>query len=166
MLVHLVELGLDFIPVVGPALSIAFGVTASLIQNPDAWKTDDILGLGLLDAGAAIMGACFDSGKKAQKYTIPGFIESGESEAAPLTGGEPDQAPAATTQRGIFAPRKESTEESRNKLLREKALRAGLDPAAPLEKRAQDSAEKKHVVQAALGSLKETLRELSGSKGT
>ena len=165
MLVHMVEMGLEFIPVVGPMMSIGFGVAASLIQNPDTWQQDDVLGLGALDIGALVMGSCLDSGKKAQKYTVTGFVQSGESEAAPV-GGAPSKAPAATTQGGIFPPSKESTEAIRNQSLKDKALRVGLDLSAPLEKKAQENARREKIVQTALKSLKHSLRDLSGSKGT
>ena len=157
MIVKLVSLGLRFVPVVGPMLSVGFGVAANLIVHPEEWAEVDILDLKQTDNGALALEECVDSGKKAQEFVVPGFVEDSSEAFSAAKPGAPNI--------GIFAPQKEGADARRVQALKDKAARLGLNMSAPLVKRMEpkESVKTKRSAAGALQELKDSLRSLSGS---
>ncbi|KAF5571213.1 hypothetical protein FPANT_13580 [Fusarium pseudoanthophilum] len=84
ILVRLAQLGLGFVPGVGPILSVAFGLGVQLLTDPESFGRDNIL-----DLTFAVLESVVDSGKRAQKFIAPDWIEQcpcgGQQRGEPLT---------------------------------------------------------------------------------
>ncbi|KAI7764947.1 hypothetical protein LZL87_005660 [Fusarium oxysporum] len=84
MLVRIAQLGLSFIPGVGPILSVAFGIGVQLLTDPDSFGRDNIL-----DLTFAVLESVIDSGKRTQKFIAPDWIAQcpcgGQQRGEPLT---------------------------------------------------------------------------------
>ncbi|KAH7159050.1 hypothetical protein DER46DRAFT_627454 [Fusarium sp. MPI-SDFR-AT-0072] len=84
MLVRIAQLGLSFIPGVGPILSVAFGIGVQLLIDPDSFGRDNIL-----DLTFAVLESVIDSGKRTQKFIAPDWIAQcpcgGQQRGEPLT---------------------------------------------------------------------------------
>ncbi|KAF4469508.1 hypothetical protein FALBO_3599 [Fusarium albosuccineum] len=74
LVLHVVELGLGFIPGAGPLLSVAFGMGVELLQDPEAFRTENIL-----DFSAAMLETLIESFRKTRKYMAPDFLPSPSS---------------------------------------------------------------------------------------
>ncbi|KAJ3531264.1 hypothetical protein NM208_g8955 [Fusarium decemcellulare] len=71
LVLHVVELGLGFIPGAGPLLSVAFGMGVQLLQDPEAFRAENIL-----DLSAAMLETLIESSSKTRKYMAPDFLPS------------------------------------------------------------------------------------------
>ncbi|EWY84631.1 hypothetical protein FOYG_12061 [Fusarium oxysporum NRRL 32931] len=84
MLVRITQLGLGFIPGVGPILSVAFGIGVQLLTDPDSFGRDNIL-----DLTFAVLESVIDSGKRSQKFIAPDWLAQcpcgGQQRGEPLT---------------------------------------------------------------------------------
>ncbi len=176
----LIAMGLDFIPVVGPMLSVGFSIAASAITSPDDFDYTTLLGIP--GASVDLIDGVKDSCKKAGKFVPKGFVKKqGESEAAPMkTQGqeEPEEGQHDGTitnpaKYGILGPAEPGTRATIIDAVKAKAERAGLDPEAPLQNGATSTAALAGAAPAtttdnptaALATLKQGLRALSGSDG-
>jgi hypothetical protein len=72
LLISLVDLGLGFIPGVGPLLSVAFGIAVQLLEDPASFSHDNIL-----DLNQAILDNLTRSSNKHKKYLAPSFMGKG-----------------------------------------------------------------------------------------
>lgn len=69
LILQVVELGLGFIPGVGPLMSVAFGLAVQLLQDPTSFRHDNIL-----DLSAAVLETVISSGGRSQKFLAPEFL--------------------------------------------------------------------------------------------
>ncbi|KAF4339488.1 hypothetical protein FBEOM_6609 [Fusarium beomiforme] len=87
ILVSLTQLGLGFVPGVGPILSVAFGMAVQLIIDPDSFSRDNILDLSM-----AVLESMINSAKRSEKYLAPDFLAQcpcdGTQRGQPLTDEE------------------------------------------------------------------------------
>ncbi|EKJ71528.1 hypothetical protein FPSE_08269 [Fusarium pseudograminearum CS3096] len=85
LIIDLVNLGLGFIPGVGPILSVAFGIAVQLLEDPKSFSHENIL-----DLNQAIMDNVTRSANKHRKYLAPGFMGKGRGrqELVPLSDDE------------------------------------------------------------------------------
>ncbi|KAF2759848.1 hypothetical protein EJ05DRAFT_474902 [Pseudovirgaria hyperparasitica] len=87
---QVVTLGLGFVPGAGAILSVAFGMGLQLLDNPDSFKTSNVL-----DLSSALLATLVASAGKSKKYIAPGFLPSGagglggSSSGLPKLGGAP-----------------------------------------------------------------------------
>ncbi|KAG5759634.1 hypothetical protein H9Q72_012246 [Fusarium xylarioides] len=90
LLVSITQMALGFVPVIGPILSIAFGMGIQLLTDPDSFGRDNILELGI-----GILETVIDAGKRSQKYIAPDFLAQcpcgGQQRGAPLTDEQREQ---------------------------------------------------------------------------
>ncbi|RGP78705.1 hypothetical protein FLONG3_3160 [Fusarium longipes] len=122
LLISLVDLGLGFIPGVGPILSLAFGIALQLLEDPDSFSHDNIL-----DINQTIMDNLTRSSKKYNKYLAPGFMAKGRKAMVPSS----DEERARRQQYGDELNEQLSTELAPNlvimSLLEQKLLLHGKD---------------------------------------
>ncbi|KAL4732743.1 hypothetical protein ACLX1H_001762 [Fusarium chlamydosporum] len=71
LVVSLIDLGLGFIPGVGPILSVAFGIAVQLLEDPGSFSADN-----LLDLNAAILDNLTRSSGRHKKYLAPDFMKT------------------------------------------------------------------------------------------
>jgi len=87
LVLHVVELGLGFIPGAGTIMSVAFGIGVQLLQDPKSFRTDNVL-----DLGAAALDLLIQSGEKSKKFLAPDFLPnsalSGQQKRMALTDEE------------------------------------------------------------------------------
>ncbi|GKU07876.1 unnamed protein product [Fusarium langsethiae] len=69
LLISLIDLGLGFIPGVGPILSVAFGIAVQLFEDPESFSLENIL-----DINQAARDNLASSAKKHRKYLAPNFM--------------------------------------------------------------------------------------------
>ncbi|KAJ4107863.1 hypothetical protein NW760_008709 [Fusarium oxysporum] len=90
LLVSVAQMALGFVPVIGPILSIAFGMGIQLLTDPDSFGRDNILELGI-----GILETVIEAGKRSQKYIAPDFLAQcrcgGQKRGAPLTDEQREQ---------------------------------------------------------------------------
>ncbi|KAF5252175.1 hypothetical protein FANTH_2731 [Fusarium anthophilum] len=90
LLVSITQMALGFVPVIGPILSIAFGMGIQLLTDPDSFGRDNILELGI-----GILETVVEAGKRSQKYIAPDFLAQclcgGQQRGAPLTDEQREQ---------------------------------------------------------------------------
>jgi hypothetical protein len=60
---HVVNLGLGFVPGVGPLLCIAFGIGVQLLEDPDSFSEENVLGIG-----EAVLNVLISQAGKSKKY--------------------------------------------------------------------------------------------------
>ncbi|KAG8673660.1 hypothetical protein FPOAC2_07114 [Fusarium poae] len=87
LIIDLVNLGLGFIPGVGPLLSVAFGIAVQLLEDPDSFRLENILELN-----QAAMDNVTRSAPRHQKYLAPGFMGKGRGRQAPVTLSDDERA--------------------------------------------------------------------------
>ncbi|KAG4254485.1 hypothetical protein FPRO04_09686 [Fusarium proliferatum] len=84
LLIRITQLGLGFIPGVGPILSVAFGIGVQLLIDPDSFDRDNIL-----DLSFAVLESVISSGKRSQKFIAPDWLAQcpcgGQQRGVPLT---------------------------------------------------------------------------------
>ncbi|KAF5608578.1 uncharacterized protein FSUBG_4506 [Fusarium subglutinans] len=84
LLLRIAQLGLGFIPGVGPILSVAFGIGVQLLIDPDSFGRDNVL-----DLSFAVLESVISSGKRSQKFIAPDWLAQcpcgGQQRGVPLT---------------------------------------------------------------------------------
>ncbi|KAF5531305.1 hypothetical protein FNAPI_13295 [Fusarium napiforme] len=84
MLIRITQLGLGFIPVAGPILSVVFGIGVQLLTDPESFRRDNIL-----DLTFAVLEAVIESGTRSQKFIAPDWLaqcpRGGQQRGVPLT---------------------------------------------------------------------------------
>ncbi|CAF3518180.1 unnamed protein product [Fusarium graminearum] len=85
LLISLVDLGLGFIPGVGPILSVAFGIAVQLLEDPESFSHENILNIN-----QTAMDELTRSSRKHRKYLAPDFMGKGRGRQAlvPLSDDE------------------------------------------------------------------------------
>ncbi|KAF5245230.1 hypothetical protein FAUST_1885 [Fusarium austroamericanum] len=85
LVIDLVNLGLGFIPGVGPILSVAFGIAVQLLEDPESFSHDNILNIN-----QTAMDELTRSSRKHRKYLAPDFMGKGRGRQAlvPLSDDE------------------------------------------------------------------------------